>query len=157
MLSSPVKRLALSQAKADVSYVVVNVAPEVLQPTAQVVESGLTVVSANKAVLGAFAVAGEQKLAFTTLPWQRAGLVKPELALLFREHHARTRDLKNVSQLVLGIHVVVADVEISVVLQRHSLAAELVIDTHLRAFPIHIETAFSKWLTKTLPMSRWYQ
>jgi hypothetical protein len=80
--------LALSQAKTEISYIVVDVLPKLLQPTAQVVESRLAVAGPDQAVLGTFAVAGEQELAFPALLGQGTGLVESELTLLLRENHA---------------------------------------------------------------------
>src|ERR1022692_946566 len=60
---------------------------------------------------------------------------KTEFLLSLGEHHARDMLLSNVAQLVFGIHVVIAGIHAAIVLQRYTLAAELVIDAYLRVHP----------------------
>ena len=50
------------------THIFINVLPELLQTGAEVIESGLATASLDEAVLGAFAVAAEQKPAVATLP-----------------------------------------------------------------------------------------
>src|SRR5271157_4633350 len=101
-------RLAARQAAADVLCVLIDVAPALLQPAAQIVQAGLAVGSTNQSVLGTLTIAGKQILALAAVQRKRVELGEAEFLLFLGEDHARTRGLHNVAQLVPGINVVVA-------------------------------------------------
>jgi hypothetical protein len=56
------------QALRDIFHVTIDVLPELMQSTTQVIQSRFALASTDDALLWAFAVAGKQKLAFTALP-----------------------------------------------------------------------------------------
>src|SRR5208337_2057106 len=115
-----------------VLHIAINVLPVLLEAAAEIIQPRLAVAGANQAVLGTFTITGKKVSTLAALTWKRVELVEPELALLLGEDHARTRSLQDVAELVFGIDIVITGIEITVVFQRHSLAAELVVDAHLR-------------------------
>ncbi len=83
-----------------------------------------------KAILGAFAVAGETHITLQAILGQAVQLILAELQLLGRGDHFKHVFLLDVSQMVIGFYKVIAGVEVAIVLDGQSLAAGLVEDTH---------------------------
>ena len=91
--------------------------------TAQIVESGFAICSADDAIFGTFAVAGKEKFALAALPGQRALLLLAELALAFAIHHLGERGGVDVAQSILRKDEVVAAIQIAVELHRPGVSA----------------------------------
>jgi hypothetical protein len=83
-------------------------------PGAEVVEAGLTVGSGDEPVLWAAAVAREANVAFEAVVRRLLALVQAELALPGRGDELKHVRLLDVAELVVGLHEVVAAVEIAV-------------------------------------------
>ena len=90
---------------------------------AKVVESGFSIGCRREAVLGASAVAGEEKFALAAPAWQQVPLVLTELPLLWRARQVLDGVLFDVTQAVGGVDVMVAGIKTAVVLQRQGLPA----------------------------------
>ena len=106
--------------------------------TAQIVEPGFAICSADDAIFGTFAVAGKEKFALAALPGQRALLLLAELALAFAIHHLGERGGVDIAQSILRKHKVVATVDVAVILHHAGMAALLgkAAHTGLHAHPV---------------------
>ena len=90
---------------------------------AQVVQSRFAVGRLAEAVLGTFAVAGEEPGALAALAGQAVALGLPELQLPFAVHHFHEALRVDVSQAVFGEDEVVAGVDVAVELHHSGVAA----------------------------------
>jgi hypothetical protein len=90
---------------------------------AQIVQSCFSILRPDQTVLGTLAIADMQEFTLPAALWKRSPLVLSELSLLVRDNEFDQGRLEDVSQEVLGLHEVVAGIEIAVVLERHALTA----------------------------------
>ena len=115
-----------------------HVGKETVIPLAEVIEPGFAGGRMTEAVLGAFAVAGKEKLALAALRGKAVALHGTKLLLPLAVHHLRQCMGADVAQLVLGEDEVVAGIDVAVVLHYAGMAAGLGQGTHagLLAHPV---------------------
>ena len=104
-------------------------------PSAEVVQSGLSIGSAGKTVFGAFAVAGKKILTLKALPGQRLVLRVAEILFLSAVHHLHKGLLTNVAEPVFRKDEMVAGVDIAVVLHHTGMAARTCHRANARRHP----------------------
>jgi hypothetical protein len=112
-------RLAAFQHGSHETHVRVDVTKKPLVARAEVVKPVLSVWSLDKSVLRALAVAGELDVAIEAVLRKSFFFVAPKLPLLRRIHKRGQWSLHDIAEPVLGIHEVVAGVEVAVVLKSH--------------------------------------
>ena len=110
----------------------------VLYPATEIVEASFTVGGAGEAVLGAAPVTGKPHLAALAELGKGVPFVESELDLLLRGHQLGHRGLGDVAQQVVGLDVVVARVQITVVLQGQRQPAGLREDAQSRRLPVPV-------------------
>ena len=118
------------------SHGAVDVIEELSITGTQIVQPGVPVRSLQKAVFGAFAIAGMPDLAVQTILWERIELGLAKLLLPTGIDEVFQRYDIQVPQEILGLHKVVATIDIAVVLHRQRAAACSAEDTE-RRFDVH--------------------
>src|SRR5579864_8524866 len=94
-----------------------------LVPGAKIVETGLALRSADKAIARALSVASESNFAFTAIPRQGIAFGVAECPLLIRCHELHHVLLLDVPQPELGLHKVITGIKIAVVLEGQRVTA----------------------------------
>ncbi len=97
------------------AHVGIDVGEEGFVGGAEVVEAGVAVGGEDEAVLGAFAVAGEADFAVTAVFWEGVGFVVAKFGLGGGVGHLLEGSVEDVAEVIAGVDVVVAGIEIAVV------------------------------------------
>ena len=116
---------AVEQFVLHVVHIGGGVGEELAVAGTEVVEAGLAVCVAHEAVLGAFAMTGEQHAALTALAGQLLALHLGKFVLLGGIHHFGDGAFAQVAEAVLGIDEVVAGIHIAVELHDAGVATLL--------------------------------
>ena len=93
--------------------------------SAEIVESGISVAVAHEPLLGTFAIAGKEEVAFPALLRQHAAFHFCKLVLLCRIHHLGDGLVVQVAKQVFGKDEMVARINITIVLHHSGMATLL--------------------------------